>query len=261
MAGDWIKMRGNLWDDPRVSRLVDLTDTSEAAIVGGLYWLWATADQHSEDGVMPGLTMRSINRKTGIAGFAEALVSIGWLIDNDAGVSLSHFEEHNGSSAKARLMTAKRVAEHKANAKVTQQPLPECDSAVTDALPREEKRREEKELKPLLKTKTEPRGTRLASDWTADDEHIAFCKAERPDLDPHVMEDKFRDYWTGVAGKSGVKLNWLGTWKNFIRSERSPPKTMPTGFESAKDKSRRETNDALTGRSYEQRTPDFIDLN
>lgn len=73
------------------------------------------------------------------------------------------------------------------------------------------------------KVKTEPRGTRLAPDWIADAEHIAFCKSERPDLDPHGMQDKFRDYWTGVAGKGGVKLNWLGTWKNFIRSERSPP--------------------------------------
>lgn len=261
MAGDWIKMRGNLWDDPRVSRLVDLTDTSEAAIVGGLYWLWATADQHSEDGVMPGLTMRSINRKTGIAGFAEALVSIGWLVDNDAGVSICHFEEHNGASAKSRLMTAKRQADFKANAKVTQPPLPENDSVVTDALPREEKDLEkEKDIKPL-KTKTEPRGTRLASDWTADDEHIAFCKVERPDLDPLVMQDKFRDYWTGVAGKGGVKLNWLGTWKNFIRSERAPPKTMTAGYESEKDRSRRETNEALTGRRHEQRTPDFIDIN
>lgn len=48
MAGDWIKMRSNLWDDPRVARICDLTDVGEAAVVGGLYWLWATADQHSE---------------------------------------------------------------------------------------------------------------------------------------------------------------------------------------------------------------------
>lgn len=37
MAGDWIKMRGNLWDDPRVAKLCDLTDQGEAAIVGALY--------------------------------------------------------------------------------------------------------------------------------------------------------------------------------------------------------------------------------
>ena len=43
MAGDWIKMRGNLWDDPRVAKLCDLTDCGEAQIIGKVsYWLWAT---------------------------------------------------------------------------------------------------------------------------------------------------------------------------------------------------------------------------
>ena len=82
MAGDWIKMRSNLWDDPRVARMCDLTNERESAIVGGLYWLWATADQHSEDGIMLGLTLRAIDRKTGIPGFGEALVSAGWLADH-----------------------------------------------------------------------------------------------------------------------------------------------------------------------------------
>lgn len=224
MAGDWIKMRVNLWDDPRVARLCDLTDTSEAAIVGGLYWLWATADQHSEDGVMPGLTLRSIDRKTGIAGFGESLCAIGWLADHPEGVRVCHFEEHNGASAKARLMTAKRVAEHKANAKVTQAPLPEASPSVTDALPREEEEKElEKEIKAKSKTEAAPRGTRLAPDWIAGFEYVEFCKAERPDLDPLLMQEKFRDYWTGVPGKGGLKTNWLGTWKNFIRSERMAP--------------------------------------
>ena len=93
MAGDWIKMRGNLWDDPRVAKICDLTNSGEAAVVGGLYWLWATADQHSEDGVMPGLTLRSIDRKTGIAGFGAALVAIEWLADHPEGVRIVRFDE------------------------------------------------------------------------------------------------------------------------------------------------------------------------
>jgi hypothetical protein len=140
-------MRGNLWDDPRVSRLVDMTDSSEAAIVGALYWIWATADQHTEDGVMHGLTLRGIDRKTGVAGFGAALVAIGWLADNGDSVTILHFEEHNGASAKSRIQTAKRVANHKANAKVTEPALPEQHQPVTGALPREEKRREDSEAK------------------------------------------------------------------------------------------------------------------
>ena len=110
MAGDWIKMRGNLWDDPRVAKLCDLTDQGEAAIVGALYWLWATADQHTEDGIMPGLTLRQIDRKTGIPGFGEALCEIGWLADHPEGVRIVNFEEHNGTSAKRRCTDAQRKA-------------------------------------------------------------------------------------------------------------------------------------------------------
>lgn len=110
MAGDWIKMRGNLWDDPRVSKLCDLCDCGEAQIVGALYWLWASADQHTEDGVMPGLSLRQIDRKTGVAGFGAALCEIGWLADHPEGVRIIKFEEHNGSSAKRRASEAQRKA-------------------------------------------------------------------------------------------------------------------------------------------------------
>ena len=144
MAGDWIKMRTNLWDDPRISKLCDITDQPEAAIVGGLYWLWATADEHTESGILPGLTTRAIDRKTGVQGLGQGLVDIGWLADHPEGVRIVGFEEHNGSSAKKRCQTAKRVEKHKSgNAPVTQQSLPESAGIVSDALPREEKRREE----------------------------------------------------------------------------------------------------------------------
>ncbi len=163
MAGDWIKMRGNLWDDPRVSRLCDLTDQSEAAIVGGLYWLWATADQHTEDGVMPGLTLRQIDRKTGVPGLGQALCDIGWLADHPEGVAILNFEEHNGASAKKRCQTAKRVANHKAgNAEVTQEALPETQGSVSSALPREEKRREEEIPAPTVLVGSLPSGIESA---------------------------------------------------------------------------------------------------
>lgn len=144
MAGDWIKMRGNLWDDPRVARICDMTDSGEAAVVGALYWLWSTADQHTEDGCMPGLTLRQIDRKTGLQGFGSALVAIGWLVDDPQGVVIQGFEEHNGASAKKRCQTAQRVAKARSsNAHETQQDESGNAASVTGALAREEKRREE----------------------------------------------------------------------------------------------------------------------
>jgi len=148
MAGDWIKMRSNLWDDPRVARLVDLTDSSEAAVIGGLYWLWATADQHTADGFMPGLSCRQIDRKTGIQGLGQALVDIGWIEADADGVSIVNFEDHNGASAKKRAQTAKRVANHRSG-NAAETPLNESSNApsVTGALAREREEKEE-ELPP-----------------------------------------------------------------------------------------------------------------
>lgn len=144
MAGDWIKMRGNLWDDPRIARLCDLCDCGEAAVIGGLYWLWAAADQHTENGIMPGLTLKAIDRKTGIQGLGAALCEIGWLADHPEGVRIVNFEEHNGASAKRRSVDAQR----KAN--VRNVSASEADKTRTDGgqiAPnlgaREEKRREE----------------------------------------------------------------------------------------------------------------------
>ncbi|WP_272962306.1 conserved phage C-terminal domain-containing protein [Alcanivorax jadensis] len=110
MAGDWIKMRSNLWDDPRVARLCDLTDQGEAAVIGGLYWLWAAADQHTEDGFMAGLSLRQIDRKTGVQGFGQAVVDVGWMKEECDGIQIVNFDDHNGASAKRRSMEAKRKA-------------------------------------------------------------------------------------------------------------------------------------------------------
>lgn len=108
MSADWIKMRGNLWDDPRVARLCDITESGEATVIGGLYWLWASADQHTVDGFMPGLSLRQIDRKTGIAGFGAALCAIGWLTEYPDGVRIEKFDDHNGASAKRRSTDAQR---------------------------------------------------------------------------------------------------------------------------------------------------------
>lgn len=144
MAGDWIKMRSNLWDDPRIARLVDLTDSCEAAAIGALYWLWATADQHSVSGVLNGLNLRLLDRKTGVQGIGSALVEVGWVVEHPAGIQLVRFEEHNGATAKKRCQTAKRVASHlTAIADVTRELDDGNAASVTGAFAREEKRREE----------------------------------------------------------------------------------------------------------------------
>lgn len=150
MAGDWIKMRDNLWDDPRVASLVDATDSSEAAVIGALYWLWSTADQHSENGLMPGLTTKAIDRKTGVAGIGAALIAIGWLEDGPDGVRIPRFDEHNGASAKRRSLDAQRKAtvrsvsaSHADNSQTDDGQTEDEKTTPCGARVREEKRKED----------------------------------------------------------------------------------------------------------------------
>ena len=81
----------------------------------------------------------------------------------------------------------------------------------------------DKEGKVLLPAKAAPkkRATRLPDDWVipykftewAVDQDIA-----REDI--KIEADKFRDYWIGVGGQRGTKLNWEATWRNWIRNSK-----------------------------------------
>jgi hypothetical protein len=72
------------------------------------------------------------------------LTRIGCIDDGDT-LSLPHFDRHNGKTAKNRATTAKRVASFKNK---TAKSNAEGNAQVTPApLPKEEKRREDKELK------------------------------------------------------------------------------------------------------------------
>lgn len=231
MAGDWIKMRGNLWDDPRVSKLCDLTDQSEAAIVGALYWLWAAADQHTEDGLMPGLTLRQIDRKTGVQGFGAALCQIGWLEDNPDGVRIVNFEDHNGTSAKRRCTDAQRKANvRNVSASDADKQRTESGQKTPNLGAREEKRREEEKTEEAPSAKS-PRGTALPETWTLPDDWKTWAEKERPDVDPQTAADSFRDYWVAKPGKEGRKTDWQATWRNWVRNQRAPTfrKAAPAG--------------------------------
>lgn len=174
MAGEWIKMRTNLWDDPRVSHLCDLVDQPEAMVVGALYWLWSMADEHSEDGLLPGLTLRAIDRKTGVAGIGAALVQIGWLAEVDGGVEVVKFAEHNGASAKRRCQDAQRKAT------VRNVSASDADKKRTSAGAREEKRREDLKPSHTARDDSQPEGGSPPAD---PDAPFAMTLEWQPDAD------------------------------------------------------------------------------
>jgi uncharacterized protein YdaU (DUF1376 family) len=71
------------------------------------------------------------------------------------------------------------------------------------------------------------RATRLPAEWTLPEEWAEWARTTRPDLDPLKVADKFRDYWVSKPGKAGVHLDWLATWRNWVREERQQFKSAP----------------------------------
>ena len=130
MAFDWIKMRSNIDHDWRVVRMAELLGLPELHVVGCLWKVWSWADQNTVDGNAICVTDVTLERYTGVTGFAYAMREVGWLKGENGALCLPNFEEHNGQTAKKRAQTQVRVAKHR-NA-----------PSVTKALP--EKRREEK---------------------------------------------------------------------------------------------------------------------
>jgi 5-methylcytosine-specific restriction endonuclease McrA len=102
MAGDWIKMRVDLCDDPAVISIADRLEVTEDEIVGKLHRLWSWADKHTTDGFAEAITTRWVDKYVGRSGFAEAMRQTGWLEFDDKGLTFPNFDVHNGKSAKSR---------------------------------------------------------------------------------------------------------------------------------------------------------------
>lgn len=228
MAGDWIKMRCNLDGDPRVIAISEALNITTAQVIGHLFQLWSWADQHTENGNAPSVTDVTILKRlcnAAPAQFCYELRKVGWLGPEENGLSIPHFEEHNGQSAKTRALTQKRVKRLR------------NDSVTLPSLP--EKRREEKSTDMGIPAecsnhdksarKTKP----TFQPPTLDDCYELSVKIELPE----VEAEKFFDHYTAVGWKVGrnpmkdwkaAMRKWKGVWEtNTYGPKGKPPEKTP----------------------------------
>jgi hypothetical protein len=142
MAG-WLKFEDNLPEKPETLAITAAMGWDDPDLaVGKLMRLFRWFDQQTVDGNARGVTPALLDRIIGVSGFVQAVANAGWLVITNTGLSLHNFDRHNGATAKSRAQTAKRVANHRADAPSNAN---SNASTVTPALAREEKKREEKE--------------------------------------------------------------------------------------------------------------------
>lgn len=127
--GGWIKLEKDLRDDVRVRRMAVALQGAKhgngtalqpvTLVLGGLTQLWMHADSFARDDDTLEISLDEIDELTGIKGFAKTLPP-DWLeVLDEHTVKLPGFHDHNGSDAKRRALTAKRVEKHRKRISVT----------------------------------------------------------------------------------------------------------------------------------------------
>ena len=206
MAGDWIKMRVALADDPAVIAMADALGEDEFSIVGRLHHLWSWADTQSRDGHAKGVTARWIDRYVRRDKFADAMITVGWLEVIEDGIRFPNFERHNGETAKSRALAANRKQKQRA---VTQSSHDVSRTERDESVTREEKRREEKkEEKPARK-----RAVSLPAEFGISQRVRDWAKEKGHDrLEAHF------DYFIGYArAKAPTYADWDQAFMNAVR--------------------------------------------
>lgn len=137
----------------------------------------------------------------------------------DSGWNLLNWEKRQFTSDSSKG----RVAKHRALQKEKQEDVGNGDVTLqkrnANALDTEQNRTDTEERSaPSAKS---PRGTALPADWTLPDDWKTWAEQTRPDIDPLVAADSFRDFWIGKPGKDGRKADWQATWRNWVRNQRA----------------------------------------
>lgn len=231
MAGDWIKVEAATPDKPEVWVIADALGIDPDAVFGKLMRVWIWFDQQSEDGNAPSVSKLLLNRLVGVSDFCDHMIKAGWMTDDGQTIQLPNFDRHNGKTAKNRALTAKRVAKHKGKGN---------DDSVTkvteDALPREEKRREDINttspakaddmpdcpyqkivdsyhkhcpMMTQVKKLTEPRKKALKARWREDKKHQTI-----------EFWDRYFDYASQSDFLAGNAKEWTADFDFLIRQSK-----------------------------------------
>jgi len=144
MAFAWIKIEDSTPDKPEVWKMAEKLGIDADAVLGKLVRVWIWADQQTIDGNAHSVTKALLDRTASVAGFADAMITVGWLRTVEDGVQFHNFDRHNGETAKKRALTRRRVEKHRSgNAdSVTDFENGNADSVIKR---REEKKKHNKE--------------------------------------------------------------------------------------------------------------------
>lgn len=221
MAGDWIKMRTDLYRDPKVcliaEKLLDqesllsqsvnqnlqcnmtvTRNVTRNAAVGALLSVWGVVrrrgKREGDDLVLKNCSLMVLDDISDLPGFGAAMATVGWVVETNEGLVFPKFFESNNVDPSDEK-NAKNAEKQRRYRKKKQQ---ECYvtrdvTALPKCRPREEKRRVD--IDPIynarargdyLPLENKDKAALLANYWNGDAAALeADCEAARDNLQRH----------------------------------------------------------------------------
>ena len=218
MAGNWIKVEDSTPNKPEILKIARTLGVTKDDAFGKAMRFWLWIDAVCVDGRVDGVVSTDVDGVVGAYGFANALVSVGWLEFDDETeiVTIPNFEVHNGETAKKRALTNRRQSKWR-NGRGANVDGCVDTSASTNASTREEKIRDKE------KDKKESGSSRFVPPTL--DEVREYVNTREVKINPQAFVDHYSaNGW--VRGKTKIK-DWkacVRTWEQNQKSNKEANK-------------------------------------
>lgn len=105
----WIKIEHDLTTSPKFVTLASRLRHGRVTVLGACVTLWMLADKHAVQDRLHCLTLDGLDALVDMPGFGQAMVEVGWLRVHEGCLEVVDYQRHNGYTAKARALNAKRA--------------------------------------------------------------------------------------------------------------------------------------------------------
>lgn len=105
---DWIPWVKGLPQKAEIIRIASRLSVTqnEAAVQCMVVWGWA--DEQTVDGFIAGIRAADVSNSLRLPGIGEAMVEVGWIVEERAGITFPKWDRYNTNSAKQRMQAAVR---------------------------------------------------------------------------------------------------------------------------------------------------------